>query len=213
MRTTFEVGNLTLAVLLFAPLLFATAACGVADRPAADQPAGDEAAETPGAAGGVGATAAPGDDAAAGAAADPAAPAGATGPPASAPAAVIAAQETNWPSVIAEINEFRRRGNTLTARVRFTNQGAETAEPDVHYDEVYLMDAAAGKKYEVLRDEEGTYIAGLRSGWKDRWYQKLEPGQTYTVWMKFPAPPPEVRTVTLQVPGMPPFEELPIQDS
>ena len=59
----------------------------------------------------------------------------------------------------------------------------------------------------------GAYIAALRSGWNDRWYDELDPGQSYTMWVKFPAPPAEVKSVTLQVPGVPPFEDLAIQDS
>ncbi|HEV2855743.1 MAG TPA: hypothetical protein VHC97_23350 [Thermoanaerobaculia bacterium] len=130
-----------------------------------------------------------------------------------APAAPLASQPSNWPGIDADITEFRRKGSTLTARVVLRNQGSAQARPEIHYDEVYVMDLGAGKKYEVLKDEKGTYIAALRSGWSDRWYQELPPGGTYTLWMKFPAPPPDVKTVTLQVPGMPPFEDLPIQDS
>jgi hypothetical protein len=130
-----------------------------------------------------------------------------------APTASLASQETNWSGIVAEVTELRRKGNTLTARVRFRNQGGAEAEPDVHYNEVYVMDLGAGKKYEVLKDEKGNYIAGLRSGWNNRWYDKVQPGQSAVIWMKFPAPPADVRTVTLQVPGMPPFEDLPIQDT
>jgi hypothetical protein len=135
--------------------------------------------------------------------------------PAAAPAqeSVLASQETSWAGVVAEVTELRRKGNTLTARVRLRNQGGEKAQPEVKYDEVYLMDLAAGKKYQVLADEGGAYIAALRSGWKDRWYGELTPGQGQLLWMKFPAPPPEVRSITLQVPGVPPFEDLAIQDS
>jgi hypothetical protein len=167
------------------------------------------------------ATAPPAATQAAPAAAAPAA-AAATAPPAAqpaapaatpAPAAAIATQTTNWPGVVAEVTEFRRKGSTLTARVLLRNQGSTQAEPDFVYREVYLMDLAGGKKYEVLKDEKGSYIAALRQGWSDRWSQRLEPGATYTVWIKFPAPPPEVKSVTLQVPGIPPFEDVPIQDS
>jgi hypothetical protein len=134
--------------------------------------------------------------------------------PAAAPAAAsLASQETNWSGVVAEVTELRRKGNTLTAKVRFRNQGGAEAEPDVHYNEVYVMDLGAGKKYEVLKDEKGNYIAGLRSGWNNRWYDKVQPGQSATIWMKFPAPPLDVKAVTLQVPGVPPFEDLPIQDT
>jgi len=144
----------------------------------------------------------------------PAPLAGAASPgaaPAGAPA--VATQTSNWPGVVVDVAEFRRKGSTLTARVVLRNQGSANAQPDVNYNEVYVMDLAAGKKYEVLKDEKGTYIAALRSGWTNRWYEALAPGATFTIWMKFPAPPPEVKSVTLQIPGVPPFEDLPIQDS
>ena len=82
----------------------------------------------------------------------------------------LASQETNWSGIVAEVTEFRRKGNTLTAKVRLRNQGSGEVQPEVIYKEVYLMDLAAGKKYQVLQDEKGAYIAGLRSGWNDRWY-------------------------------------------
>ena len=143
---------------------------------------------------------------------NPATP-GAAPAPAAAPAAAVATQTSNWPGVVADVTEFRRKGSTLSVRVVLRNQGNVDSEPDVNYNEVYVMDLGAGKKYEVLKDEKGTYIAALRTGYNNRWYQKLAPGASYTIWMKFPAPPPEVKSVTLQLPGMPPFEDVPIQDS
>lgn len=144
-------------------------------------------------------------------------------PPAASPAAAppatpsaagpLASQETNWPGVVVDVMEFRRKGNTLTARVRLRNQGTEKPQAEVNYSEVYVMDLAGGKKYQVLQDQEGAFIAALRSGWKDRWYETMEPGMSQVLWMKFPAPPADVKTVTLQVPGVPPFEDLAIQDS
>jgi hypothetical protein len=133
--------------------------------------------------------------------------------PAAAPAAAsVASQETNWSGISADVTEFKRKGNTLTAKVVLRNHGNVEVQPEVIYKEVYLMDLGAGKKYEVLKDEKGAYIAALRSGWADRWYEHVQPGQSYTIWMKFPAPPADVKSVTLQLPGMPPFEDLPIQD-
>jgi hypothetical protein len=147
----------------------------------------------------------------------PAAPATSTAAPpatpAPAPAATLASQQSNWPGVVADVTEFRRKGSTLTAKVVLRNQGGDEARPEIHYDETYVMDAAGGKKYQILKDEQGAYIAALHSGYKDYWYEHLKPGSTYTIWMKFPSPPPEVKTVTLQIPGIPPFEELAIQDS
>lgn len=200
-------------------LLVAVSLSGCGAEPGA--PAGDAAAAP---ATGVGA----GSDPAAAPAAqtEPAAAAGeaaqgavapaAQGPAAAAPAAqpavVLATSETNWGGVVAEVTELRRKGNTLTARVRLRNTGQEQATVEVKFPEVSVLDAANARKYEVLRDEKGTYIASLRSGYGDRWYEYLQPGDVKLIWMKFPAPPPEVVTVTLQLPSTPPFEDLAIQD-
>jgi hypothetical protein len=138
-------------------------------------------------------------------------------PPAAAPSAAAgetAAKglETKWPGVFAEVTEFKRKGNTLTVKVRFTNHGSKPEEPDIRYNETYLLDAN-NKKYEALKDEQGRYLAALRSGYPDRWYDKVEPGGSQSIWMKFSAPAAATKTVSLQLPGMEPFEELAIQDA
>lgn len=134
-------------------------------------------------------------------------------PAAAAPAtASLQSQETNWPGVTAEVTEFRRKGNTLTAKVRLTNKGSAWVEPEIFWKDVSLIDAAGGKKYEVLKDEKGTSIASLNPSYADRWYARIEPATSQVIWMKFPAPPPDVKTITLQMPQMPPFDDLKIQD-
>jgi hypothetical protein len=68
--------------------------------------------------------------------------------PTSAPApsgGMLASQDTNWPGIAAEVTEFRRKGNTLTAKVRFTNKGSESPEVEVFFKEVDLIDTANGK--------------------------------------------------------------------
>ncbi len=141
------------------------------------------------------------------------APASTGAPPAPQPSAgTLASQETNWKGVVAEVTEFRRKGNTLTAKVRLTNRGSATARVEVRFPEAYLIDTGAGKKYNVLKDEKNAYIASLHSGWEDRWYDDMKPGESYLLWMKFPAPPAETKSITLQLPNTPPFEDLAIQD-
>ena len=174
-----------------APASAAPAANGVGAAPAANAPAPAEQPPV---------------------AAAPAPAGGMAAPAAGAPAQVLASQDPNRAGGVAEVLEFRRKGNTLTAKVRLRNGGPDKRQVEVKYDETYLMDTGNAKKYEVLRDEKGTYIAALRSGWTDRWYDTLEPTESYLLWIKFPAPPPEVKAVTLQVPGTPPFEDLAIQD-
>jgi len=135
-----------------------------------------------------------------------------TAPAAAAAGGSLQSQETNWPGVTAEVTEFRRKGNTLTGKVRLTNKGAAKVEVDINWKEVSLVDSAGGKKYEVLKDEKGTFISSLRAGWTDRWDEWIEPATSQVIWMKFPAPPPEVKTITLQLPKTPPFDDLQIQD-
>jgi hypothetical protein len=128
-----------------------------------------------------------------------------------APGAAQQSQETKWPGVMAEVIEFRRKGNALTAKIRFSNRGTKRAEPDFYYSETYILDPA-NKKYEVIKDDEGRYLAALHSGYSNRWYDYVEPGSNQTVWMRFSAPPAAVKTASLQIPGMEPFEDLWIQN-
>lgn len=188
-----------------AALLAVLAACSPKDEAASE-------AATPTTTGIAGTAVATPDGAAA---PDPSvsAPAAGAAPAQAPPGTVLATQDTNWEGIVVEVTEFRRKGNTLTAKFRVRNQGAAAIEPDFYFSQIYVMDPAAGKKYEALKDENGNYIAALRSGWRDRWYDTLQPGQTALLWVKFPAPPPEVTVVTLQIPNTPPFDELAIQDS
>jgi hypothetical protein len=124
----------------------------------------------------------------------------------------LASQETNWSGIVADVTEFKRKGNTLTAKVKLRNTSDKQAQPVVKFGEVYLLDTAAGKKYQVLRDEGGTYIASTRQGNSDQWYDYIEPGASYSLWMKFPAPPAATTVITLQLPMMAPFDDLSIQD-
>lgn len=135
--------------------------------------------------------------------------------PAAAPAPAplpLAAQETNLPGVTAEVTEFKRRGNTLTVKVRMSNAGTDGVTLDLEYDKTYVLDAAGGRKYEVLRDDAKNYIAAIGPSYTDRYWNTLKPGQPLVVWIKFPAPPPEVKTATFQLDDAPPFDDLAIQD-
>lgn len=126
--------------------------------------------------------------------------------------AALASQDTNLAGVTVEVTEFKRRGNTLTAKVRYVSTAPDGLTLDVEYDKTYVLDAANGKKYEILQDDAKKYIAAMGPSYSDRYWNTIKPGQPLTVWMKFPAPPPEVKTATLQLDDAPPFDDLAIQD-
>lgn len=122
-----------------------------------------------------------------------------------------AAQETKWPGVTVQVAEFARKGKNLNAKLRFTNNGAKDQRPSFYYTSTYIIDAD-NQKYEVLKDEKGTYLGSLHTGYKDWWGESMDPGASLLVWMRFPAPPPGVNTLTIQLDGMDPIEEVQIRN-
>ena len=130
----------------------------------------------------------------------------AVAPPPETPSDALASHLTDWDGVVADVTEFRRKGNVLTALVRLRSQSTQIQVIEVFFDSIYVIDEASGKKYQVLRDEKGTPIASSGAA------EGIVGGATKLMWMKFPAPPPEVRKATLALMKMQPFEDLPIQD-
>lgn len=71
----------------------------------------------------------------------------------------------------------------------------------------YIVDGNNKKKYLVIKDSSGKPLAAEHgtSG-----SVKLGPGQSITTWAKFPAPPESVQKVSVYIPGVAPFEDVPI---
>ena len=111
-------------------------------------------------------------------------------------AAVAAFWYVSWANVLTALVRLR---NTLTGGHTIVQFG---------FSGVYLMDEAGAKKYPVLKDEKDDYIASSPG----LYTEAVDGGGSMTLWMKFPAPPLETKTVTLAMPQMPPFENLPIHD-
>lgn len=154
------------------------------------------------------------------------APAGAPAPPAAAPApvsgaAAIATQETDIAGVEASILEVKRAGtDTVTLRWQYRNKTAEQKElmRNLAYIagtwgyglavEAYLVDPVNRKKYLVVKDAQGTPLAGRLEISTEL---LLAANQTLTTWAKFPAPPADVSKITVYVPRAAPFEDVPIK--
>lgn len=153
-------------------------------------------------------------------ASQPAAAAAATpaATPAAAPAAApstpaIQSQDANQAGVVAELTECKRADGVLTVKVRFRNTSSQPVRLDVidarDYEKFYVT--AGSKKYFILKDSEGTYLTPEASGFGSL-DVKLEPGQGWLWWAKYPAPPADVTKATLMTPITPPFEDVPISD-
>lgn len=148
--------------------------------------------------------------------------AAATGAPAAAApqaAQPIASAETNWGGIALDLMTAERKGSVLTLKWAVRNHGA--AQQQVQFGLVgrqvttYVVDEESGTKYYVLTDKEKnslasshTYLGSDTFGIEDN----VPAGETRRYWAKFPAPPPEVKAVTLFFSKAEPFEEVPISD-
>ena len=130
---------------------------------------------------------------------------------AQASAGVIQSQDANQAGVVAEMTECKRAEGVLSVKVRFRNTSNKKMNLQVMngriYDKFYVT--GGNKKYFVLKDSEGEYLMPATDGF-GMLNVRLEPGQAWTWWAKFPAPPPEVTKITLIMPITPPFEDVPI---
>jgi hypothetical protein len=111
--------------------------------------------------------------------------------------------------------EVRRSGpDTLIVRWRYHNRSSQRRAIikgargwQEAFDASFLVHPMSGTKLLVLRDGQDRVVGGVEMGPVSL---ELGPGQSVALWAKFPAPPPEARTVTVQVPGAPPFAAVPI---
>lgn len=136
------------------------------------------------------------------AAADPAPPSAAA--PA-APGVIASALYANDPSLRCDLLELKRvSGNALYARWRIVNTGSNPISYDFNWDDVYYIDPATNKKFNNLT------IDGKRI--LDMWWGTLKAGEQHTMWVKYPAPPPTSKRISLNVPKFAPFEDAPVSD-
>jgi hypothetical protein len=119
------------------------------------------------------------------------------------------------PGVHIEIRDLiRGAGGVVTLRLRIVNTSAEAFRGGCamydksHKDEcgtfsgVYLLDTPNRKKYLVVRDADGQCVCGV--------VDDIDAGKQMNLWATFPAPPPEVESVTVVVPLFEPVAGVPV---
>jgi hypothetical protein len=112
----------------------------------------------------------------------------------------------------------RTSGNTVTVRWRYrnttnerkqlTDQRTGWIDPYRLSVDAYLLDTANHTKYTVATDVGRTPIAARHGGQNS--YIYIAPKQVLTTWAKFQAPPESVDKVTVSIPGVEPWEDVPI---
>jgi Cytochrome oxidase complex assembly protein 1 len=120
-------------------------------------------------------------------------------------AVITSAQYANDPNLRCDLLEVKRvSGGALLARWRFVNTGTKAVSYDFSWDDIYYIDPAGNKKYNNLT-LDGKKIL-------DMWWGALQPGEQHSMWVKYPAPPPTSKRISLNVPKFTPFEDVPVSE-
>ena len=101
----------------------------------------------------------------------------------------------------------RGSGDTLTVRWSYRNQTQEAKPVTDEIGETYLVDPVNQRRYLMVRDANDLPVGGQDS---DPSRVGLPAGQTLTAWAKFAAPADDVERISVYIPNVPPFEDIPI---
>ena len=115
-----------------------------------------------------------------------------------------------WDGLEGQLTAIQVRNNIITVKLKLRNIGSEKHSVKIFYDECYLIDENNQKKYFALKDSDGLYIAGPSSDNSrgGRFWYTIQSQRSKSLWLKFPQPTDNPETVTLSIPGFPPFEEV-----
>ena len=116
---------------------------------------------------------------------------------------------TNLFPARASLVSARRSSGAVSARMRLVNESDVEVESNaLYYKDAYLYDPVNCRKYPVLKDSEGIFIAEPMSDKGDggRWWPSyMNKTGKALMYMKFQAPPDEVGNVDIVVPKLVPF--------
>ncbi|HEX4954697.1 MAG TPA: hypothetical protein VF017_14995 [Thermoanaerobaculia bacterium] len=131
----------------------------------------------------------------------------------------LASVETNWPGVTIDLASVERKASVLTVKWTVRNGAAEAKA--VHFGlkgrsvTTYLVDEESGTKYYALTDKEGNLVASESEYLGSDTYgiqENVPAGESRRYWIKFPAPPVAVKTLTVFFSNAEPLEEVPITE-
>jgi len=130
----------------------------------------------------------------------------------------IASTESNVAGVTIDLMTLERKGNVLSVKWAVRNAGDKSTDVafQLRGDKVttYLVDEENGIKYFVLTDKEGAALAS-ENDYTSSSHGISEPvdaGETKRFWAKFPAPPAEVKAITVMFTEAEPLEGVAITD-
>lgn len=124
---------------------------------------------------------------------------------------VIQSQDsTKWDGIQVNLTYLRIKNDILTFRFKYKNIGPNSEELYFVFRDFYIIDESNQKKFYALKDSDNNYLGGpMSSHYKGGVFEyDIEPGSSKGLWIKFPVPPDHPETITINVPGMFPFEDV-----
>ena len=107
-----------------------------------------------------------------------------------------------------ELTSVQKTGDTIMVRFKYISTRDKPTRIDTEsgqkVSDMYYVDAKNKKKYPIIKDTERNPLSSNLE------YLEVPAGETKACWAKFPAPAPDVTTISVYIPGAPPFENVPI---
>ncbi len=118
------------------------------------------------------------------------------------------------PPLRASLVSAVRSAGQLKVRLKIIHPGNQKASgPPLRYADTYAFDVVNKRKYPLLKDQSGNYLAEPISDDNDGgryWYSYVQPGGQTLVSLTFQPPPDTTRAVDIVLPFLNPFENIPI---
>jgi hypothetical protein len=125
-------------------------------------------------------------------------------------AAIQTQKSDEWDGIDVDLTKITFKHSVMTVYFKFRNVGTEKQAVELKFGKCYFMDEVNRKKYLLLKDADGTFIAGP-IWFSGTFRAEIEPGKSRNMWMKFPEPTDNPETIIIYIPGVPLFEEVRIK--
>ncbi|WP_337829009.1 hypothetical protein [Pseudonocardia sp. TMWB2A] len=110
--------------------------------------------------------------------------------------------------VVVDLNKVAVTGDVLTVQLSVKAPNEDGKSFYMSERQISIIDDATAQRYSLLKDGEGNPLASPLSGTRVGNY--ISKGSTGIVWLKFPAPPATSKTVSINLPGVAPFDGVPV---
>ena len=127
---------------------------------------------------------------------------------------VLQTQESDqWEGIEVDLLSMKVRNSIITVKFKLRNVGPIKHSIQIPFENCFIMDETNQKKYYPLKDSDGLYIAGPKydKGNGGRFWFDIHPDKSRGMWIKFPEPADNPETITISIPGIFPFEEIPLE--